>query len=537
MLAWGSALGLLAFLLILGGADSAHAGTFNPIIEITITDPTGGANSDFVADITIPAGDVNFAGIVAFIPNEWGVVPGKDIPVGTEIGGLTSTAVLGLINGACDNVLPVEFTMLNASLDTTDTVPYDDENENFHNDTFDDLDGDFPPKDGMFARAVEQYPDFINRIIEGGPTPIRRAAGVTVVAGVDVLLQFVIFEPGTFINKNIPDDEELGYPSVTFLQNAGDPDLEPVPGTITDFCSPLETSNITLGTANPCGGAVNDDPDDDEALNDGCPAIGTSEAEAVPIDGGDPCANETDDDRNEDFDSSRTATGEGEERINDGCPQVGDTSESDISIPLFVNPAEGTYTFTTVAVGQRDTDGDGFENSLDTCQLDVNLGSPRIKGDGDTDEDGLDAVCDPNDDPLTGGTNSDEDLDGYLNRQDNCATIANGENEADIPGVGNQLDSDVDEDGDDAKDQIGDACDPNPDSPDGDLIIQVLSEDISITGGTAPPPKGDGDEGDEDGGGSSTALIVIIVVVVGVVVVGGGAFLLTRRGRGGGTPA
>ncbi len=76
--------------------------------------------------------------------------------------------------------------------------------------------------------------------------PIRRSADVTVVASVNVLLQFLIFEPGTFIDENIPNDPELGFPSVTILQNAGDPEPEPTPGVITDFCTPLTTHNTTF---------------------------------------------------------------------------------------------------------------------------------------------------------------------------------------------------------------------------------------------------------------------------------------------------
>ncbi len=529
----GSLLGLLALILIFGGADTTRAGSFNPSITITFADPTGGASSDTVTELSIPRGDVNFAGIVAFIPREFVITPGDEIPIGTEVGRLTSTATLGLINAPCNNPLPVEFTMLNASIDTEDTVTFDDLNGNNHDDVFDDRNGDFPPRveEGLFALAVEKYPEYINRLFEGNPTPIRRAPGTTVVAGVDILLHFVVYEPGTFISSIISNEVELGYPSVTLLQDIGDPEFEPVPGVITDFCTPLETTNSTLGVGDACVSVVNDDADDDDTINDGCPVFGQSEADVVLDDGGDPCANAKNDDANDDLDASLAAGLPEQPRINDGCPQVGSTSEGDIKYPLIFNPGEGTYTFTTIAVGQRDADGDGIENSMDTCDLVANLGDPRIKGDGDLDEDGLDAACDPNDDPLTGGTSSDEDLDGYLNRQDNCPLVANGEIEADIPGVGNQLDSDVDEDGDDATDQIGDACDPNPDTPDGELLIVTLTQDITITGDAAPPPTGDGG-GDDDGGGSGT-LIIIIVVIAAVVVVGGGAFYFMRRGGGG----
>jgi hypothetical protein len=190
------------------------------------------------------------------------------------------------------------------------------------------------------------------------------------------------------------------------------------------------------------------------------------------------------------------------------------------------------------------------------------VGSPRITNDGDLDGDGLDAACDPNDDPATEGTNSDQDLDGYLNRQDNCPLIENGEDTT------NQHDED--------RDQIGDECDTNPDLEDGELLLQQPTKDIVIGGGGpgGPPsdeactfegtivcyrlgvdtPGGDGggngsqatntpvegetpaptngtDDGEDDGG-SSAAIFIIIGVVAAVIVVGGGAFMLMRRGGG-----
>ena len=89
-------------------------------------------------------------------------------------------------------------------------------------------------------------------------------------------------------------------------------------------------------------------------------------------------------------------------------PEEGISNPDESGIVLFRLPEAGTYTFTTTAMSQRDAEGDGYENALDTCPLDPNQGNPRIKGDGDLDEDGLDAACDPNDDPLAGGLNSDE---------------------------------------------------------------------------------------------------------------------------------
>ena len=475
---WGVLPAVLALVLVLGGTDTARAGSFNPTLSITVTDPTPEANSDTITDFNLPIGDVNFAGAVFFIPPDWGIPPGDEIAIGAVVGELTSTATLGIINGACNTALPVAFAMLNASTDPSDTVSYidadaaDDEGSGV-NDVFEDKD-----RSGL-ADGIEKYPDFITRVLvdenDQPLEPLRRSAGITVVAGVNVLLQFLVFEPGTFINENIPNDEELGHPSVTLLQNIGDPDFDVTPGPITDFCTELVTNNVTFGISK------------DNACTD-----------AVPLDQLDPICS----------------------AISGVILEGGGTDPDESGIPLSFNPQDGTHTFTVIALGQRDTDDDGFENSLDTCPFVANVGDPREQGDGDADSDGLDAACDPNDDE----TNSDQDLDGYLNRGDNCTLIANGETTT------NQRDTD--------NDGIGDACDPNPDdaAAQGELASAVLTEDIVIgTGeGEGGPPTGFEGGADDDDGGGSTLIIIIIVVIAAVIVVGGGAFLLARRGGGGG---
>ncbi len=366
--------------------------------------------------------------------------------------------------------------MLNASIDITDTVPFEDADDNGTGDVFEDKD------DSGLQDAIEKYPEFIPRII-GDVEPIRRAAGIQIVAGSDVLLQFLVFEPGTSLLQEIPSDEELGYPTMTFLQDVADPDRDPEPNPITDFCTPLISSNIAYAVSkdNPCTDSI--DPD---LLDPLC------EATSAPLE----------------------------------IPDEPTSDPDDSGVVLFRNPEAGTYTFTVSAMSQRDADGDTYENALDTCPYEPNAGSPRIKGDGDFDEDGLDAACDPNDDPLNDGINSDEDADGYLNRGDNCPLIANGEEGE------NQKDSDVNEQGDPRPDGIGDACDDNPLVPDGDFQLVTATSEV-IIGEGGPPPDGEDEtpaDGDEDDGGLGTGLIIIIIVVA-VVVVGGGAFFFLR-GRG-----
>jgi hypothetical protein len=265
--------------------------------------------------------------------------------------------------------------------------------------------------------------------------------------------------------------------------------------------------------------------------------------------------------------------------INDFCTPltatnltIGKTAQGD---QLFVNPSDGKYTFGTFTLGQRDADGDGYENELDTCPYTPNVGDPRIPLDGDLDGDGLDAACDPNDSATT-GTNSDQDLDGYQNRNDNCPLVANGIDQANVPGVGNQLDTDMD--------TIGDACDPNPTTADTEGKYSVATPSGAVTigaggsaAGSAPTaaqcpncwtkqtvinpsgaptlapsgsgtPKASGSTSpssapainsitpapktDESSSNTGTIIAIVAGVAAAVIVIGGGAALLMRRRKG-----
>jgi len=449
-----STLAVLALITLFGHRDGAWAGTFNPELQITFESTTPETPSDFTSVFNLPKGDVNFAGVVSFIPKEWGIVRGDKIPVGADVGFLTAQATLGLINGACKDVVPVEFEMKNASLDRNDTVSFDDKDDNKTADYADDKD-----KNDILD-GIDHYPEFLN-IVFKDQQPFRRSAGISPVAGIPIMLQFLIFPPGTKIHDEIPSDEKLGYPTVTELQNVGDTSAEPEPGVITDFCTPLLSRNTSFGKT----------PDGKQ---------------------------------------------------------------------LFVTPQAGAYDFVTVSVGQRDADGDGYENGFDTCAYDKNVGNPRVPYDGDVDNDGLDVACDPNDNPETGGTNSDQDADGYMNRGDNCSQVANGQEESKVANVGNQSDKDID--------QIGDACDKNRDTADGELAKSDPSVKITIGGGgtggapkncpdcyvlgSAPPGDGNSSSSKDEGGSSSGVIIIVVAVIAAIVIIGGGAALFMRRRRG-----
>jgi len=551
-------------LLVLAGTDTAEAGTFNPTLEITLESTDPETPSDFTVDFGIrDPKDLNFGGVVSFIPSDFGIVRGDKIPIGEPVGELDAIATLGLINSPCNQALTVHFDFVNATIDKSSTVSFDDleaeagdtSAEGFGTDDFaEDKDGN-----GLLD-SIDHWPEFIDRVT-GSVQPFRRSAGIATVAGIPVLLQFLVYNPGTVfdlpgedLEKLLPNDESLGFPTIVLLQNVGDPEIDPEPGPITDFCTPLTSTNVAFGKnfdadgdgtdnehdtcpydAHPQMGSHDEDFDFLHSQCDPDDSDATGKKEDQDDDGldnfADNCpliANEDQADGDEDF-------------IGDACDE--NASEPDGLINLSMLPLAGNYTFTVFTVGQRDADNDGYQNSMDTCPLTTNAGNPTQLADGDADNDGMDAACDPNDDPLTGGTNSDVDADGYLNRQDNCPLEPNGQESKDEP-TGNQNDEDFD--------TIGDVCDTAPDTPDGELIVRTLEGEILIGGGGAggrptncpdcqvpgdpPEPQASAettsDSAEEgDGGGSNTGLIIGIIagVAAAVVVVGGGGVLLMRR--------
>jgi len=478
--------GLLAVVLLLGGADTARSQSFNPTLNVTISSPEAGVNSDLIVDFRVPEGDVNFGAAVFFVPPEWGLASADEVPIGAVIGEVLADATLGIVGAACNSSLPVKFTMVNASIDLSATISYLDDDA--LDETGFGIEEVFEDEDESGLQdGIERYPDFITRLLvdeDDQPLqPVSRAVGITIVAGVNVMLQFLLFEPGTFIDERIPNDPELGSPSVTLLQNIGDPDFDPVPSAITDFCSPLSSVITIFGISkdNACTDAGADTVDP------------ICDVTSAPLE----------------------------------VTDEGDTDPDEGGVPLFTNPSEGTYTFTLISAGQPDADGDGYENALDTCPLLPNLGDTRIQGDGDADGDGLDGACDPDDNAI----NSDEDLDGYLNRQDNCPTKSNGEEGS------NQRDTD--------DDFIGDDCDPDPEDADaqGELPIVEVAQDVTIGPGGPPAqetPTGEGtpgdnatasnEEGDDSGLGAGAIAGIVVAVIAAAVVLGGGAFYFLRRG-------
>jgi hypothetical protein len=339
------------------------------MLDVALSDSHAGAASDVTISATETYKDRLAEPLVTYLPPDWHVASGMTIDVGAGSGSADYDMTFGLVNSPCNTKVPMHFDLMNASVDTSHTVSMNDTDNNNTPDFADDSNNN-----GIFD-GVDRYPDFLNDLFPDTHPRIREA-GITPIAGVPIMLQALIFAPGTPLFSWLDHDPSLGYPVVLLWNDMGDPNATTEPSIINDVCTP-QYSMIDLGG-----------------------------------------------------------------RTNDGAQIILTNPDNlgDYDFPGFFNPLP-------------DADGDGYENQLDTCPTLLNVGDPRITNDGDLDGDGLDAACDPNDNPQ-GGTNSDQDSDGYQNRDDNCPLVANG-----LDGKDNQLDSDGD--------GIGDACDPHPQTPDG----------------------------------------------------------------------
>jgi uncharacterized repeat protein (TIGR01451 family) len=202
--------------------------TFDPVADVSLSDYDTNANADITTSFDIPVGDYNYDVHISFTPAEFG--RGAAIPIGAYVADLDTLSTLGLLNNVCTTALPVSFQMLNASVDTSDTVSFAD--------SFVDMDGNTLP-DG-----VDKYPDFLNTLFPG-LTPSLRMFSVTSVAGTPISMNIVEFAPGTVL-YGIPFDSALGRPSVQVLN---DPTAVPEPGSITDFCTPLSAASTTFGVS------------------------------------------------------------------------------------------------------------------------------------------------------------------------------------------------------------------------------------------------------------------------------------------------
>jgi hypothetical protein len=229
----------LGLLLMQAGEAQAIGGTFNPTGDVTLSDYNACATADITSVFEVPTGDMNFQVDLNLTPDGWGLAD-PDMPIGAVVGQLTSQSTLGLLGSPCNQVLNVAFTLYNATVDTTDELaraapPAEPQDSVVNPD----------PSVNYPSQGAEHYPEWLNDVsLFQGLHPIFRSIGLNTTAAppTKVVLQFVVFEPGTCL-PHAPCPPPPGYVAVTVLQ---DPTTVG-PGAITDFCTIMHSNNVTYG--------------------------------------------------------------------------------------------------------------------------------------------------------------------------------------------------------------------------------------------------------------------------------------------------
>ena len=358
LVALALAVGMLA-LFIPHGSVKADAPPFHVSYSVTPASAGTGENANlhYVFDIDDdPWPAAMYDNQITFVPQGWGVATGSTIPTGAVVGKLISDSTLGWFNNPCSAAyggsLHIEFDpLLNCSTDTSQTVTFAQQ--------FGDTNANGIP-DGC-----DKYPDFLNTMFPG-LTPRERYAGFANI-GIDVSVNFALFEPGTSLSlPGMPTiTPDLGYVSVSVVN------APLVPNQITDLCAPMGTDTydyaLTLDNpntaANESGYAWRTNPQSGGTYTFRCFASSLRDAD------------------NDDYDNGI-----------DTCPHI--TNVGDARVRYSGDPDNDGLDSAcdpTPDTADTDPDGDTFPNRQDNCPLVSNASQ------ADTDYDDIGDACDQDD--------------------------------------------------------------------------------------------------------------------------------------------
>ena len=319
-------------------------------------------------------GQYNSGGLIYFTPPEWEVARDEDIPDGTQIGQFKTKATLGLLSNPCNNVLPVDFILYEGTTDRSNTISPLAPGEPDRLSPLADTNGDGVPEGAL------QWPTYLEELENVDLSKvISRYIGVndTVIAGLTIVLNFLLLEPGAKVSDLFDLDPRLGYPAVTVLQDpsALASDSDP----INDFCTPLFTEQILNG--NVVGGGVFRSNPGDGVYNFVTFTASIPDEDLDGIENSlDPCPN--------------TPNESGWDPRGSAVQNPGDIDGDGIPDDCDPFPEVPSIFVSGMGLAHTDEDGDGWANRADNCPLVANPDQ------ADSDGDVLGDVCDPHPDEL-----------------------------------------------------------------------------------------------------------------------------------------
>jgi hypothetical protein len=377
------ALAALLFLLTLisiGSHDLALATTFTPTENsVTLSNSTPSANSNFTVTYTLDSPSSMEDVHLSFIPPAWSVANDAAVPDGAIVGGLSSSISESVSNGPCNDSKFLNFTLYDSTTNTT---------SNLLSDTPRIPDAGWPgfadANSNSLPDAVDKYPTFLTNLYPG-LTPRSRAYGSVdaAIAGINRVVNVLVFDPGTSLPGITSIDPALGYIVVAVWQ---DPTAPAASSSITDQCTTFTYTRMDRGLTQ---NNVNTPPNEAGFVYRTNPAASGTYTFVDYLRS------------HRDFDN------DGIENRLDTCPYVSTASW---------NPR--------ISDAINDPDGDGIPGKDDLSQS----GEQLLAGTG----------CDPT--PLTAA--SDPDADGLSNREDNCPLMANApQDDPDRDGIGSTCDT------------------------------------------------------------------------------------------------